>query len=145
MRVARLQVNGAGTNELLQRTLYAVRFETMTFFTISKSLSAELNAFVTSTDIIGQAISEPMFRVNAGVVKKILKEKGSIRLGMDDIFHSWYYRNNSIGLRNASYYQQTLMDTRRVTAAFTYRFGKDKNGHKKRSGGVNDEEKGRLD
>lgn len=145
LRIARLSVVGNESNELLKRSLFAVRFETMTFFTISKTISAELNAYIASTDIIGQAVSEPMFRVNAGISKKILSEKGSIRLGVDDVFHSWQYRNNSIGLNRSSFYQNTVMDTRRITAGFSYRFGKDANGKRKRQGGVNDDEKGRLE
>lgn len=145
LRVARLSVVGDDSNELLRRDLIAVRCETMTFFTISKSTSAELNMYFASTDLMGQAVAKPFFRVNAGISKKIWKEKGSIRLGMDDIFHSWEYRTNSVGLTQSSFYQRNVMDTRRVTAGFSYRFGKDSNGKRKRQGGVNDDEKGRLE
>lgn len=145
LRIARLGANGTVDNLPLKPRLYAIRFETWNSFTISKTVSAEAGAYFASKDVIGQAYAKAMFRVNAGVQKKIWKEKGSVRLGVDDIFHSWQYRNTSIGLHQASYYMTNVMDTRRITAAFTYRFGSEAKSKKRRQGSVNDDEKGRLD
>lgn len=145
LRLARLGANGKVDNLPLTPKLYAVRFETWNSVTISKTLSAEAGGYFASKDIIGQAYASPMFRVNAGVSKKIMKEKGSVRLGVDDIFHSWQYRNNSVALRQASYYMTNVMDTRRITAAFNYRFGSEAKSRKRSQGGGNDDEKGRLE
>ncbi|MBL7698644.1 MAG: outer membrane beta-barrel protein [Chitinophagaceae bacterium] len=145
LRIARLSARGNVADQPLRPDLVAVRFETMTFISITKAINAEFNAYWASKDIIGQAIAKPMFRMNAGVSKKMWKDKGTIRIGMDDIFHSWQYRNTSIALKQSSFEQTTVMDTRRVTASFSYRFGKELSSKKRRHGGVIDEEKGRLD
>ncbi|RYG47412.1 MAG: hypothetical protein EOO01_14860 [Chitinophagaceae bacterium] len=145
MRIARLAANGTVDNLPLTPKLFALRFETWNAFTISKTISAEAGGYFASKDIIGQAYTKPMFRVNAGVQKKIWSEKGSVRVGIDDIFHSWQYRNSSLALRQASYYMTNVMDTRRVTAAFTYRFGSEAKSKKRKQGSVNDDEKGRLE
>jgi hypothetical protein len=35
------------------------------------------------------------------VQKKIWKDKASIRLAIDDIFHSWIYHNKSVGVKQS--------------------------------------------
>ena len=76
---------------------------------------------------------------------KILKDKGSIRISADDIFHSWVYKNRSISLKQADYYQISETDTQRLGIAFTYTFGKDTFTRKsKHRDNALDEEKSRL-
>jgi len=145
MRAARLQLKGRIATELLEETLGAARVEVINFLNFKKGLSAELGGYYASRDLMGQGVTSGIYRVNASLQKKILKEKGSIRISCDDIFHSWVYKNRSIGLKQAEYLQTTFNDSRRVGLAFTYRFGQDKFGRKRGMRNAADEEKGRLD
>lgn len=91
------------------------------------------------------ALTSGMIRANAGVQKKIWKDKGSIRLSADDIFHSWIYHNKSIALKQAQFFQTSESDTQRIGIAFTYRFGKEDFARKRRhADNASDEEKGRT-
>ena len=145
LRVSHMGVRGNDRHPKLTPTTNVVRFESYNYFTLSKTVGIELGGYYASRDLSGQAISKQMFRVNVNVQKKIFGDRGSMRLGMEDIFHSWKYRNYSVGLEQSSYFQTTEMDTRRFTFGFSYRFGKDTNSRRPRQNNANDEEKGRLE
>jgi hypothetical protein len=145
LRVSRMGLRSTVYGEQVNPDAFVVRMETMNFFTISKSVSAELGAYYASKDMNGQAFTKQNFRSNFAIQKKIMKEKGAIRVGVDDIFHSWKYRNRSIGLKQSSYYQVNEMDTQRFNVSFSYRFGKDSSSRKRKQNNANEEEKGRLE
>lgn len=109
---------------------------------LSKNWSAEAGFSYTGPSINGQIRVESRYRINAGVQKKIWKDKASLRFTAEDLFRTWIQREYTRSLRQASQYRETLMDTRRVALAFTYRFGKE---NKKRShADTPEEEKGRM-
>ncbi|WP_454803552.1 TonB-dependent receptor domain-containing protein [Mucilaginibacter phyllosphaerae] len=145
MQIARMGLNGQVDGVTLNPRNSVVRGGTQNQFMISKRLSAEVFAYYISSDLNGQAYTQAMFRTNAAVQLKILDGKGSIRLNVDDIFHSWVYHNYSVDLKQANYTQVTESDTRRFGLGFTYRFGNElfKRKRKYDSNGL-DDEKGRL-
>ena len=145
LRMSRMGLRSTLYGEQLNPDAFVVRMETINFFTISKSLSAELGAYYASKDLNGQAFSKQIFRSNVAVQKKIMNDKGAVRAGVDDIFHSWKYRNRSVGLKQSSYYHVNEMDTQRFSVSFSYRFGKDSNNRKRKQNNANEEEKGRLE
>ena len=145
LRISRMGLRGNERHAELRPDAFVVRLEAMNFFTVSKTVNAELGGYYASKDMNGQAFTKQMFWANVAMQKKIWNEKGSIRLGVDDIFHSWKYRNRSVGLKQAAYFQTTEMDTQRFAVAFSYRFGKDNNSRKRRQSNANDEERGRLE
>lgn len=145
LRISRMGLRANLYDEVVNPDAFVVRFEMMNFFPISKTVNAELSGYCASKDLNGQAFTKMMWRMNAGVQKKIFKEKGSIRLGMDDIFHMWTYRNYSFGLKQSYFTQTTEADTQRFNLSFSYRFGKDSNSRKRNRGNANEEEKGRLE
>jgi hypothetical protein len=145
LRTARLGLRANAYDEVVNADAFVVRFEMMNFFTLSKTINAELGGYYASKDLNGQAYTKQMYRMNVALQKKIWNERGSIRIGVDDIFHSWKFRNYSFGLKQSSYYQTSESDTQRFNVSFSYRFGKDSNSRKRRQGNVNEEEKGRLE
>jgi len=140
VRLSRMGLRAKFEDVQLSPNTNVLRWEFNNYFTISKKLSAELNSYYASADMNGQNSTGAMYRINAGVQYKI-GEKGSVRLIMDDIFHSWNYYNHSIGLIQADYTQVNTSDTQRFGLAFSYRFGK-KVSKGKRS--VEEEEMGRT-
>jgi hypothetical protein len=145
LRLSRMGLRAKVYEQTVNPDAFVVRFEMMNFFPVSKTVNAELGGYYASKDLNGQAFTKLMWRMHAGVMKKIFKEKGSIRLGMDDIFHTWTYRNYSFGLKQSSFTQTIEADTQRYNLSFSYRFGKDSNSRKRTRGNANEEEKGRLE
>jgi hypothetical protein len=145
MQVARMGLNGVVDGVAFRPKNSVIRGSAQSQFIISKKLSAEVYSYYRSSDLSGQAYTRAMFRTNGGIQLKVLNDKGSIRLTVDDIFHSWVYHNYSVDLKQAAYTQVSKSDTRRFGVGFTYRFGKDmfKRKRKYESNGL-DDERGRL-
>ena len=143
--LSRMGLNGEAYGEKLNPKTFVARINILNQLQFDKGWSAEFGGYYASRDLNGQTFTAGMFRANAGLQKKILKEKGSIRLNMDDIFHSWKYLNRSVALKQAYYFQNSQSDTRRVGLAFTYSFGSDTFARKsKHRDNSLDEEKGRM-
>jgi len=107
-------------------------------FILGKGWSAELSGNYRTSVVNAQFHVVPTGQVNAGLQKKILNNKGTIRLSSNDIFHTFmssgdiYYTNGSVSpFRN-------FLDTRTTTLGFTYSFGKTFNDHQKRETGSAD-------
>ncbi|MDN5285212.1 MAG: hypothetical protein JWR38_1486 [Mucilaginibacter sp.] len=143
--LSRMGLNGNAYGEKLNPKTYVARINILNQLQFNKGWSAEFGGYYASRDLNGQTFTSGMFRSNAGIQKKVLKNKGSIRLSMDDIFHSWKYHNNSIDLKQAYYNQTSESDTRRFGIAFTYSFGSDTFSRKsKHKDNALDDEKGRM-
>lgn len=108
-------------------------------FNLTKGWNAELSGFYNSRMIEGQIVILPNWRADAAISKKILKDKGSLKLAFRDLFSTskmvGYIRFQQIDLdihhRN---YQSARL-------TFSYRFGKPaKNGSTRKTGGLSDEE-----
>jgi len=113
-------------------------------FALGKGWSAELSGNYRTSVVNAQFHVVPSGQVNAGLQKKILNNKGTIRLSSNDIFHTVvssgniYYTDGSVSpFRN-------FLDTRVTTLGFTYSFGKTFNDHQKRETGSADSEQGRA-
>lgn len=93
-------------------------------FTIAKVYTAELSGFYTTkarNDV--QELLYPTGQVSVGISRPILNKKATIKLVARDLF----YTNAMEGLTqfpNATEYFILRRDTRVITLAFTYRFGK---------------------
>jgi len=123
--VAHLEANGIIGTEKFHPKTKAARLNFSNQFTINKSWSAELVAFYNSRDIGGQSITNARYRVWGAIQKKILKNKGSLKLNFEDIFRSWITVDNSLAIKQSSYYRRNESDTRRIGLAFSYSFGKE--------------------
>lgn len=145
LRLSRIGLRGTVYEEKLHFDTNIARFELSNYFTLSKTVSAELGGYYASRDFTGQTVTKGMYILNFSIQKKIWDGRGSIRLSANDVFHSWIYRNRSISLVQAEYFQTNKTDTQRIGMAFTYRFGKDAFSRKrKHSNSASDEEKERL-
>ena len=143
--LSHMGLKGKAYTEDLTPSTYVARINILNQFHFNKGWSGELGGYYASTDLNGQAFTAGMYRLNAGLQKKIMKDKGTIRLSMDDMFHSWIYHNKSVSLKQAQYFQISESDTQRVGFAFTYRFGKEDSSRKRRhNDNASDEEKGRV-
>jgi hypothetical protein len=108
-------------------------------FKFKKGWSAELSGFYRSKGIEGQLIANSMWQVSTGVQKQILKNKGTLKLSLGDIFYTQKF-SASVKYQDIDVKIRGINDTRRGTLTFTYRFGKPiQNQPKKKSGGLDEE------
>ncbi len=100
-------------------------------FKLGKGWNAEVSAFYRTKGLEGVLFINPLGQITTGVSKSILKNKGSIRLNVRDIF--WLqkpsgfakYDDIDISFKNRE-------DNRVVNISFTYRFSKGKIGNTQR-------------
>ncbi len=112
-------------------------------FRINKLWSAELGGFFKSNAVSGQFRSKSIWIMRAGAQKKILKEKGTVKLVVNDIFYSFKPRGEIVGIANANATYNNNLDSRVATLSFSYRFSKGKSLRARQSGG-SDSEKNRV-
>lgn len=123
----------------------STRMNVMNQFSFSKNWSAELSANGSTKDFSGQYIVRPRGRVYIGIQKKILKDKGSLKLSIEDIFHSQNTTEDLVGVPLIEGYHHNESDTQRIGLAFTFRFGQEDKGRSRRGREGADEEKGRAE
>ncbi len=110
-------------------------------FKFSKGWSAELSGFYRSKGLEGVIYIKPIAQVNAGLSKQVLKNKGSIRLNVRDIFAGSVFKGYSkYGTVDANF--KNVNDSRAVSINFTYRFnkGKLKANSGRKTGGASEEQ-----
>lgn len=122
----------------------SLRVNTNQQFSFGKGWSADIYANYSTKDKYFNVVSRGWYQIYAGIGKKILKEKGSIRLLIDDPFWS-DYRPLSVGLlKNATQEIKSRYDTRRIGFNFSYRFGNEKYSRRRQTEDAGEEERRRV-
>lgn len=132
---------GVIDNEAIDLNLVSFSGNFSSQFTFNKGWSGELSGFYNSKNLVSSAIlAQPMGMFSLGAGKKILKDKGSVRLNLRDPFYLMSFRG-STDLSKGLTQIHSYWDNRRVILTFTYRFGK-ANGQapRRRSTGAEDEQ-----
>ena len=113
-------------------------------FKISKTFTAELSGFYRTAGLEGVVKIKPMGMLNVGFSQQILKNQGSLRLSVRDVFQSgWFSAESKYGNVDARF--QEKRDSRQYSLAFTYRFSKGKMSNiKKKNTGSASEEQNRV-
>ncbi len=113
-------------------------------FTISPTWTAELSGFFDTGGTYGQFVTLPKGMLNAAIQKKILNNKGSIKLNVRDMLHSFSPSGTITNIAGATATFHNTLDTRVATLAFTYSFGKSPNALQKRETGGAESEQNRA-
>ncbi len=109
-------------------------------FKFKKGWSAELSGFYRTKGIEGQIIVNPMWRLDAGFQKQVLKNKGTLKLSVRDIFKSQNFIG-TVNYKDIDVYVNSRHDNRTASLTFTYRFGKPlQNQQRRKTGGASDEQ-----
>lgn len=113
-------------------------------FTLSKTWNAELSGWYNTGGTYGQFISIPTGMLNAALQKKILNNKGSVKLNVQDVLRTFSPSGTITNIVGATATYHNFVDTQVATLAFTYNFGKLKNVATKRATGSAESEQGRA-
>ncbi|HEY1017501.1 MAG TPA: TonB-dependent receptor [Sediminibacterium sp.] len=105
----------------------------------SKGWGAELSGFYRSSAVQGVLVSDPMWAMNIGLSKQIMKNKGSIRLVVRDVFYTQVFSGYS-KYQNVDVTIRQSRDSRVVNLSFTYRFNKGKTAAQRKRGGAGEEQ-----
>ncbi|NTS39901.1 TonB-dependent receptor [Flavisolibacter sp. BT320] len=104
-----------------------------------KGWSGEISGFYTSrsqADI--QEIVDPAGQLSLGIAKTVWQNRGTIKLGVRDIFYTQWMKGNTY-FPNATEYFKLTRDTRVAQVSFSYRFGKTFKANKRSEGAAGDE------
>lgn len=113
-------------------------------FMITPKLTADLAGSYQTRILSGQFLTIPVTQMRVGLGYKILKEKGSVKLSLSDVFHSNKPGGDIRNIANSKANWLSKLDTRVVTLSFSYRFSKGK-ALNARESGSSDSEKQRVD
>ncbi len=113
-------------------------------FMISKDWSAELNGGYRSMITNGQFQMKGQWQMSAGIQKKVLKNKGSLKLNIRDIFYTRINYGVIRSLQNGEGKWRNAGDSRVVNIAFSYNFGKAAGSRKKHDAGGAQSEQNRV-
>lgn len=109
-------------------------------FTISKKWSAELAGQYQTSILSGQFLISPIGSIRAGISTKILKDQGSLKLNVSDMFYTNQVEGEIRNIQNAKAGWFSYLDSRVVTLSFSYRFSKGNNLKIRQSGGSETEQ-----
>jgi len=110
--------------EAVQFTRFSYSGNMSNNFTIPFKINMELSGYYSSKQLIGNFTIKPQYSVDLGFQRKVLNDKGVIRLSVNDIFNTGgsgaytKYSNLDIDVMNK-------YDSRKLNISFSYRFGKD--------------------
>ncbi len=132
---------GLVNNEQISLGVTTFMMQLQQQFKFGKGWAAELSGFYRTKSLEGVIYIKQMAQVNAGFSKQVLKNQGSIRLNVRDIFAGGVFKGYSkYGTVDANF--RNVNDSRAASLTFTYRFnkGKLKASSSKRNSGASDEQ-----
>ena len=118
-------------------------FNAMEQFKFKNGWAAEMSGFYRTPGIEGIIKIGDFGALNLGASKQVLKNKGTIKLGVRDVL--WSQRFSAISkVSNIDAQFQQYRDSRVINLSFTYRFSKGKVGNTQRNRGGASEEASRV-
>lgn len=112
-------------------------------FTIRQGFTVEMSGFYRAKGVNQLNIDEPMYVINFGAQKQVMKGKGTVRLNFRDPFWIQKYKGHTeYDIVDSRVWNR--WDNRQVTASFTYRFGKNGQPNNRRRNSASQDEQNRV-
>lgn len=94
-------------------------------FTISSkpNIKAELSGSYISRNIQGPMTINAMYRIDTGIKWTFNRNKAELSLKVNDIFNSWAPKELNLQYLTQNLRMEEVVDSRRISLSFTYRFG----------------------
>jgi len=125
--------HGGEDAEEFKNSQVSFTINTQNSFKLGNGFSAELNAYYNSKSVYGIFTEKTYHAVSAAFQKKLLKDKASIKLLVNDIFQSSQYKQVT-KYKNIDMYSHVNVDGRRVMLSFSYHFGNSLSVKERKSG-----------
>jgi len=135
--VFRNEYKGNVQNKTFNNNTTSFSFNSQNSFKAGKGYTMELSGFYYSGSVYGISTYKGSYAISTGVQKTIFKEKGNIKLMVNDIFQSDRYREQT-KYQNIDMYTNKRPDSRRVMLSVSYRFGNQNQDNKDRRTGSED-------
>ena len=108
----------------LTRNLASYTGNITSTWNLPRDLTFEATGFYRSNSASGVAESLPMGYVTAGLQKKVFDGQGTLRLAMNDIFHTAVYRRDTeLPSQNLNSYMKYDSNVQSINLTFSYNFG----------------------
>lgn len=131
--------SGTAANTLIRNQgSYAFNIQTTNTFTLKGSWTLEVNGSYRSRELYAFDSIQPIWTAGFGCQKKILKNRGIIRLNVTDLF---YTNQTTARVRFTDYIERFVVnrETRVASLSFTYKFGNaNVSPNRRRAGGADD-------
>ena len=125
LNVASNKFKGVVNNDAISLNIFGFMGQVQQQFKWGKGWGAEVSGFYRTKGLEGVIFIKSIGQVNAGFSKQIMKNKGSLKMNVRDIFQGNKFRGYSrYGTVDAQFVN--INDSRAVSVAFTYRFNKGK-------------------
>ncbi|MEJ7768761.1 MAG: outer membrane beta-barrel family protein, partial [Chitinophagaceae bacterium] len=112
-------------------------------FVLGKGWNGEISGWFRTRAAEGLLVANSMGAVNAGLSKQVMKKKGTVKLGMRDIFNTQQF-SGFAKYSDVDVLVYGRRDSRQVNVSFTYRFGKKDIPSARRKTGGSDDEQNRV-
>ncbi|RKR84792.1 outer membrane receptor protein involved in Fe transport [Mucilaginibacter gracilis] len=134
------QFSGQLVNSFINNSTTYLYVNEVNQFNFTNGWAAELSAFYLSPARDAQFTHIYREQINVGISKKVLNNKGTIKLSARDIFKGNYSAGNITNIPNvlATYHNDN--GNRSVTAGFTYNFGTTPKNEKRRNSSAESEQ-----
>lgn len=106
--------------------------------TMKNGWSAEIGFFYMAKQVHGIFFMNPMSNLSFGIQKKIMKDKGMLKLSASDMLYMSRWSGN-IQFDNMDIIMRTRGDSRTVSINFSYKFGDSKSQYQRKTSGASDE------
>lgn len=121
-----------------RRGNFAWNVNSVNTFILGKTISAELSGNFRAKEIYAYDIIQPIWFVSAGVQKKMLNNRATVKLNISDIFFTNKVTAD-VAFTDYKEYFLVKRETRVATVSFSYKFGNTNvQGSRRRSGGAED-------
>ncbi len=135
---------GLVNNVMLKKEIFGYYFNMNNQFRFAKTWGAEVSGFYQSRFLYtSMFIIEPMGVISFGASKQILKNKGTLKLSINDAF---FLQRSNVDVRhdNINMRVDNSWDNRRVGLTFTYRFAKGQTVQQRKQSGSSQDEQRRI-
>ncbi len=95
-------------------------------FTITDKLSAELSGFYRTKIYSSQFVMIPLHTINAGLAYKMMNNKATLRLNINDALYTFQPGGNILSLNESTASWKSYFDSRVFGISFSYKFTKGK-------------------
>ncbi|HMU04073.1 MAG TPA: outer membrane beta-barrel family protein, partial [Saprospiraceae bacterium] len=113
-------------------------------FQLGKGWNADIRGDYQSNIVYAQLLIKSFGTLNLGIQKKILNDKGSLKLSINDILYTRRADGIINNLKDTDADWNSRLDTRSATIAFSYRFGRSTSNKPKYTGSGSDSEQRRV-